>query len=102
MNAATETATDFASTLRSLTVDDMIAIEFGAGGKSNTRTVRVSEIVATDDGGLSIYTTSGKVRPRHFSGGFIRLANDGSALFNATAQQQCKYVVSVVRLGAEN
>jgi len=100
-NASAQTATNaLSSAMRELAADDMIVVVFGAGGKANTRTVRVTEVVSDGDS-LTVLTTSGKVRCGHYVGGSLRLYGD-DVLFNATMQQQCKYVVSITRLGVAN
>lgn len=89
-----------ADSIKALAVNDVITVTFGRDKK--TRTVTIVEV---DDGAItfSAYTTSGRVRPGHHSGGALQVWHrDGSTTFSPTLLQQAQHVVSVERLGASN
>jgi len=88
------------TSIKALAVGDVIIVTFGRDKKTRTFTV-----VEVDDSeySFSAYTTSGRVRPGHRSGGALQVWHrDGRTSFSPTLMQQSQHVVSVERLGASN
>lgn len=99
----TEQASPTASiidTVRALAEGDMVRVSYGRNSQAKTRTVRVTSVTAD---GKSVLTTSGKsTHCNHVSGGAFYLWDAESVLFQATMNQQVRYVTSIEVLGKAN
>jgi len=89
--------TNPACTVRALTEGSVVALDIG---KRKPRTVRVTSVDSTSS--FRAYTTSGRVRPGHISGGVLSVETNGSVWFQATMLQNPVPVRGVTVEGLAN
>lgn len=87
-----DTTTTQTTTFPTISTGDRIEVKTA---KYGTRVLTVMETNGSD----RIYTTSGRVRPGHFSGGVVRRYDNGKVFFQPTMQQQCDRVLSIAVVG---
>lgn len=99
MQTATATS-EIATVFASLKVGDMVEVHTAA---AKPRMVRVTELPTNALAGRYVFTSSGKVRFGHISGGALcRSQYDGSVSFQPTMQQQVRPVTALVVIGTSH